>query len=120
MSYRIIHAIIYLFSLLPLWWHYIWAYFMYLITYYIVGYRKETVRKNIANSFPELTEKERHVIVKKFYRSFCNHFDEIVKLVSISHRGIETHIDIRGIDNLEKYYNEKRHVIHALGRWCPL
>lgn len=115
MLYRIVHILLYLFSLLPLWLLYFFAWPAYLLTYYVVGYRKKVVVNNIANSFPEMSEAERKKTVKKFYRQFCDHFAEIVKLLSITPHRLAKRVTFKNMDILEKYYNEKRHVILALG-----
>ena len=39
----------------------------YVVLYYIAGYRKKVVIANIRKSFPEKTEQECAVIVKRFY-----------------------------------------------------
>jgi KDO2-lipid IV(A) lauroyltransferase len=58
--------------------------FLYYITYYLVGYRKELVRKNLFNSFPDKSEKELLQIEKSFYRNLCDYAVESLKLLSIS------------------------------------
>ena len=57
---------------------------IYPLVYYIVGYRREVVRKNLTHSFPEKTEQEIKEIEKKFYRHFCDYVMETVKLMHIS------------------------------------
>lgn len=56
----------------------------YFFAYHIVGYRKETVRKNLENAFPEKTIKERRKIERRFYRFFCDTFFETIKKLHIS------------------------------------
>ena len=48
----------------------------FVIIYYIVRYRRKVVNLNLANSFPEKTQKERDLIAKKFYRHICDSFIE--------------------------------------------
>ncbi len=57
---------------------------LYIIVYYLVGYRKNVVRQNLANSFPEKSELERLEIERKFFRYFCDVLVETVKLLTIS------------------------------------
>ncbi|MEN9685297.1 MAG: hypothetical protein RLZZ28_1083 [Bacteroidota bacterium] len=82
--YYIIYAIFYLLSLLPWWLIYLLSDFVYLILFYVTGYRKEVVMKNLSIAFPEKTEKERTLIAKEFYHNFCDTFIETIKLLSIS------------------------------------
>lgn len=115
MLYRIVYILLYLVSLLPLWSLYILSYLAFLVAYYVAGYRKKVVRQNIANSFPEMTEEERKKTVRKFYRLFCDRFAEILKLMSISPGRLAKRLEVHNSELYDKYYNENRHVILAVG-----
>ncbi|MBR4731065.1 MAG: acetyltransferase, partial [Prevotella sp.] len=56
--YRILIAIIYLLSSLPLRVHYLISNLLYYLLRYVVRYRLKVVRQNLFTSFPEKTEKE--------------------------------------------------------------
>lgn len=58
--------------------------FLYFITYYLVGYRKQLVHQNLSNSFPDKSENELLLIEKSFYRNLCDYAVETLKLLSIS------------------------------------
>jgi len=51
-------VIIKLISLLPFWLLYLKSDFLRIIIYYIVGYRKKVVFRNLRESFPDKSEKE--------------------------------------------------------------
>ncbi|WP_114751466.1 lysophospholipid acyltransferase family protein [Pleomorphovibrio marinus] len=57
--------------------------FLFLIAYYVLGYRKKVVTENIAFAFPEKSEKERTKIQKKFYRNLTDSFAETLKLLTL-------------------------------------
>ena len=57
---------------------------LYFVAYRVAGYRKATVRKNLLESFPELTEAERRDIERKFYRHLADYVVETIKLLHIS------------------------------------
>ena len=57
---------------------------IYVLVYYIVGYRKKTVRENLALALPHLSDKERLEIEKKSYHHLCDMFLEMVKTMTIS------------------------------------
>ncbi len=78
--YYIVFAIWYLFSLLPLWVHYLISDVLYLFIYKIVGYRTAVVRKNLSSSFPNKSEEELRDIEHRFYRWFCDYLVETVKM----------------------------------------
>src|SRR5690554_7440114 len=62
---------------------------VYFLLYFIVGYRKKVVRENLKNSFPELSDKERSAIEKKFYKHFADFLVESTKSLSISNKAIK-------------------------------
>ena len=81
--YYVVFGILYLISLLPFWILYGIADFLYLIMYRLIGYRKDIVLNNLANAFPEKTEKERRKIASRFYRNFIDNWIETIKLISL-------------------------------------
>lgn len=82
--YYIIYPIFYCISLLPWRVAYVLSDVFYLLTYYIIQYRKKVVRQNLLIAFPEKTETERLAIEKSFYRQLIDTFVEMIKLISIS------------------------------------
>jgi KDO2-lipid IV(A) lauroyltransferase len=91
--YYIVYAPLYLLSLLPLRVLYLLSDFAYFLLYYIVGYRKKTVRDNLLNAFPGKTQTERKRIEKRFYKSFTDSFIETIKLFSASDDFIQRHFN---------------------------
>ncbi|GAC1448211.1 MAG: lysophospholipid acyltransferase family protein [Chitinophagaceae bacterium] len=90
--YYIVFGILYAISLLPFAVLYLLADFFYFITYYVIGYRKEVVFKNLLIAFPEKTGAERKKIAKAFYHHFWDNWIEALKLLSISEKGIRARI----------------------------
>ena len=68
---------------------YLFSDFIYIITYYIISYRKKTVRENLAIAMPHLSDKERLIIEKKSYRHLCDMFLEMIKTITISRKEID-------------------------------
>ena len=56
--YYLIYGFLYLLSLLPLKALYLLSDFAYLLLYYVFGYRKKIVLKNLTIAFPQKTEDE--------------------------------------------------------------
>lgn len=67
---------------------YFFSDFTYLIIYYAIGYRKKTVRENLALALPYLSVEERLVIEKKSFRHLCDMFLEMIKTMTISEKEI--------------------------------
>lgn len=76
---------------------------MFFIVYYIIGYRKKTVRENLKIALPHLNDKERLVIEKKFYQHFCDMFMEMVKTMSLSPEEMDKRFKITNIELMKEY-----------------
>lgn len=86
--YILTYPIIWFFSILPFRVLYILSDLLYLFVFYIIGYRKKVVYKNISIAFPDKSSEEIAGIAKRFYRHFVDIFIEMVKFFSISERQI--------------------------------
>lgn len=82
--YILVYPILWCISMLPFRVLYLFSDFVYWIVYYVIGYRKKTVRENLALTFPNLSEKERLKIEKKFFHHMCDMFLEMIKTMTIS------------------------------------
>ncbi len=82
--YLIIKGILYSLSVLPFWMLHGISTFLYWVLYYIIGYRKDVVRNNLKNSFPQKSAKELKAIEKRFYKHLCDILIESVKGFTIS------------------------------------
>ncbi len=82
--YFIIYPLLYLISLLPWSVIYVIGDGIYGLVFYVLGYRKEVVMKNLLIAFPDKTEKERLRIAKDFYHNLIDTFIETIKFLSIS------------------------------------
>lgn len=91
--YYIIFPIFYLLSLLPLRILYLLGDGIYVLVYYVFGYRKKVVMSNLNIAFPNKTEKEKTRIAKNFYHSFVDTFIETIKLISISKKQFLRRLD---------------------------
>lgn len=102
-------------SLLPLRVLYILSDFLFFVIYYIFGYRKEVVRANINNSFPEKSEIEKKEIVKEFYRHLCDLIVESLKNFTISQKEVMARMKLEGLEEIQDSYRQGRNIILAGG-----
>jgi Kdo2-lipid IVA lauroyltransferase/acyltransferase len=58
--------------------------FLFIVSYYLIGYRIKVVRKNLKNSFPEKSNGELRKIEKQFYKDLCDYGVETLKLLTIT------------------------------------
>ena len=103
--YIFLYPILWCISLLPFRLLYILSDVFYILTYYIIGYRKKTVRENLTLTLPHLSDKERFEIEKKSYKNMCDVFLEMIKTLTISKSEMEKRYKFKNIevyDYLEK------------------
>ena len=98
--YIFLYPILWCISILPFRMLYIVSDGVYVLTYYIIGYRKKTVRENLALALPQLSEKERLDIEKKSFHHMCDVFLEMIKTLTISKSEMDKHYVF---NNLEVY-----------------
>lgn len=116
--YRVIYFLACLFSFLPLWVHYLLSDIIYLIIYKAVGYRKGTVRRNLANSFPDKSEAELRSIERRFYRWFCDYLVETIKLITISRRQLRRRMVFKGTELIDQTVAKGQSCAVYLGHYC--
>ncbi|MFY0629720.1 MAG: lysophospholipid acyltransferase family protein [Flavobacteriaceae bacterium] len=82
--FAITYPFIWLLSLVPMRLLYILSDVFYGLFYYVIGYRKAVILKNLALAFPEKEIEELKQIRKKFFRHFTDLLFESIKIISIS------------------------------------
>ena len=90
--YYIVYGLFYLLSLLPMRILYIISDGIYLIVYYVFGYRRKIVMNNLEIAFPEKSNIERIKIAKSFYHNLLDSIVETIKLISASRRFLEKRV----------------------------
>lgn len=94
----LLYPLLWLISILPFRLLYLFSDFCYVLVYYVLGYRKKTVRSNLAMALPHLSDAERLVIERKSYRHLCDMFLEMIKTMSISKKEIERRFRFVNLD----------------------
>lgn len=82
------YPIIWVFSKLPFGILHIFSNLIYLLLYYVIGYRKKVILNNLKLSFPEKGEKELLEIRKKSLKHFVDILIEMTKSFTISEKEI--------------------------------
>lgn len=116
--YKLIHAIFYVLSLLPFRLLYCLSDILYVLLYWIVGYRKAIVKKNLRLSFPDKSDTERSKIEHKFYHWLCDYFVESIKLLSISEKQLRKHFTITNSAEIEECFENGQSCAAILGHYC--
>lgn len=96
----------------------------------VVRYRRRLVRRNLADSFPELSPGERRGIERRFYRHLGDYFTETLKLRHISESELMERMRFSGTELVDKYLEQGRDIviytshfgnwewITSMGLWC--
>jgi KDO2-lipid IV(A) lauroyltransferase len=96
--YILVYPIIWLLSILPFRILYFISDGVYLLVYYVIGYRKKVVFNNLKLSFPEKTTKELVKISKLFYHHFVDVFIEMIKSFTVSKKEVYKRYKYPNID----------------------
>ena len=116
-AYYLLYAAWFVFSLLPFCVLYVISDFLYLVTYYVVKYRRRVIRQNIESSFPEKSDVELRSIEKGFYHWFCDYLVETIKLMTMSKRQLMEHLVFTGTDVIDHYVDQGRSCGVYLGHY---
>lgn len=104
-------------SAIPLWILYGVSDFFYVIVYYLVGYRKAVVMKNLRFAYPEKTDRDLTKISKRFYRFLCDLFFETAKLNFWSEKKIMRRMTFVNFEEINDLIRSKRSVSLFLGHY---
>ncbi|WP_427874523.1 lysophospholipid acyltransferase family protein [Flavobacterium sp. MMS24-S5] len=109
--YILAYPLLWLISILPFPIFYLFSDFVCFLVYRVIGYRKKVVRENLALTLPHLSDAERKVIEKKFYKHMCDMFLEMIKTMSMSPEEMERRFHVTNIDLVRDYAKKGKSVI---------
>lgn len=116
--YYLLLAVCYPISLLPFRVHYLFADMLYFLMYYVVGYRRKVVRKNLTASFPEKSEEELRKIERGFYHFLCDYLVETMKLLTLSREEMKKRIVFRSAELVDEILEKGQSVTLYVGHYC--
>lgn len=88
---------------------------LYPLMYYVVGYRRKIVDKNLRNSFPEKSDKERKQLEKRFYHHFADTIMEIIYGYRISDEEMRERFVFENVEVVEALAHKNKGVFFMLG-----
>lgn len=124
LKYAPLQLLLGLMARIPLWMLYGLADIIFVILYYVAGYRKKVAMKHISDSFPEKSDGEHRAICRQFYRNFADYIVETVKLGHISNEEIMKRMKFEGLDEVDRLMRSGRSVVayfaHTFNwEWAP-
>lgn len=123
-GFYLLYGVTCLLAMLPFRVLYILSDILYIVVYYLVGYRRKIVRKNLLRSFPRKKEEEILQIEKKFYRHLCDYFVETVKTLRISDKEIRERMVFKNPEIVNRLTKDGNTCLLSLGHygnweWVP-
>jgi len=117
-AFLILYPFILLISVLPFSILYILSNITSFILFYIIGYRRKMIKKNLMLSFPNLNINERNKIERKFYTHMCDIFLEMIKSMSISLSSINKRFRVNNMELLTQFTKNNKSVIIICGHYA--
>ena len=104
-------------SLLPYFILYRISDFLFLLMYYVVGYRKKVITDNITKSFPDESPEEVTKLVKKFYKHFCDLIIEAIKNFTVSEKQIKKRVRFTNVDLPDTLFDKGKSIVTIGGHY---
>lgn len=120
LGYILARSSVWLLHLLPQRILYIISDFAFLIIFYLVGYRKKVVLKNLSMAFPEYDLRKKRSIARKFYHHLCDVILESAVAHFYSEKQARNRIRYVNPELLEDLHNKGKQVIGVsahYGNW---
>jgi len=96
---------------------YFFSDFVYLLLYYVIGYRRKVVSTNLSKSFPEKSANEIKAIERKYYHHLCDISLESIKGFSMSPKEIIRRHRILNPELANHFFDRKLSVISVPGHY---
>ncbi|MCF6182201.1 lipid A biosynthesis acyltransferase [Lutibacter sp.] len=109
--YILVYPLIWLLSILPFRILYIISDAIYVLLYYVIGYRKKVVLYNLKLAFPNKPEEEIFTIRKKFYHHFVDIFIEMIKSFTVSKEEVYKRYKYTNVELLNEMYKDGKSAI---------
>lgn len=114
-TFYLLYPLIYLVAVSPFWFLYGISNGLYVIMFYIVGYRKKVVLGNLKKSFPEKSEKEINQIGKAYYQYLCDLLLESLKTTQWNEKEVLSRVTIKNVDMLNELYDQGKSIVIVMG-----
>ncbi|MEM7186326.1 MAG: lysophospholipid acyltransferase family protein [Bacteroidota bacterium] len=116
--YILAYPIIWMVSKFPMPLLYFTSDVVFVIIYYLIGYRKKVVKDNLRLVFPNKSKKEIAAITKKFYHHLCDMILESVKSLSISEENLKKRFTFTNLEVVQELEEQQKDIILMLGHYA--
>lgn len=111
LAYIIIYPFLWIISILPFRLLYVISNVLYLLLYYVVGYRKKVVTNNLKLVFPNKTKKEINLVRKNFYKHLSDMFLEMAKTMTISKNMLDKRFKLKNPEELKRLESLNKSIV---------
>ncbi len=111
LAFILVYPLLLFISILPFRVLYFFSDILYVVIYKIIGYRKSTVRLNLALTLPHLSFEERKNIERKFYHHFCDTFIEMIKMLTLSDKEIKKRFVVDNIEVVNEFEKKGKSIV---------
>ncbi|MDE6299261.1 MAG: lysophospholipid acyltransferase family protein [Muribaculaceae bacterium] len=103
---------------LPLWLLYGVADVVAFLAGSVIGYRRKVIWENLERCFPDMTDKERRGIERKFYHFLGDYFVETLRLGRMSRKEILKRMRFENMEEVNEILKSGRSITLYLGHYC--
>jgi len=114
-SFYLLLPLILLVSYSPFWILYRVSDLLYFLIYYVIGYRKSIVRRNLEKSFPDYDKGQIRKISRSYYQYLCDLMVESLKTITWKEHHVKNRVKMNNVELLDSLYKENRSVLIVMG-----
>ena len=109
-AFILVYPFLWLVSILPFSILYKLSDIVYFLVYYLIGYRKTSVRENLSAVLTHCSKEELLIIEKKFYAHLCDLFLEMIKTMTISEKEITKRFRFTNLELIKDLELQKKSI----------
>jgi Kdo2-lipid IVA lauroyltransferase/acyltransferase len=91
---------------------------LYILVFYVIGYRKKVVFENLRHSFPEKSEVELKKIAQRFFRHFSDLILEIIKMAGIKEKDLRKRMAVKNAGLINRYFEQGKSLVVLTMHYC--
>lgn len=91
---------------------------LFVLTAYVVRYRRRVILDNLRHAFPEASDSRIHELARGFYRNLCDLIVETIKLPRMSAEEMKKRVVLVNDDLVRHYLDEGQSVLGTAGHQC--
>lgn len=117
-GFILFRTIVFLVGITPFWVLYGIADFLFVMLYYLIGYRKKVVTQNIRIAFPDISDKEVSSIRRKFFRQMADLLVEALKGPSMSEQDLKKRYKLVDTELIDSFFDKDQNVMGVTGHYA--